>query len=59
VFQHPGTTHNGGSETIRHRLLKSMYASSSIGRVAVSKTAGWGFESLLACHLTVRVQEFE
>ena len=28
-----------------------MYASSSIGRAAVSKTAGWGFESLLACHL--------
>ena len=25
-------------------------ASSSIGRAAVSKTAGWGFESLLACH---------
>ena len=25
--------------------------SSSIGRVAVSKTVGWGFESLLACHL--------
>src|SRR5690606_40996794 len=25
------------------------YASSSIGRAAVSKTAGWGFESLLAC----------
>ena len=24
-------------------------ASSSIGRAAVSKTAGWGFESLLAC----------
>jgi uncharacterized protein len=25
-------------------------ASSSIGRVPVSKTGGWGFESLLACH---------
>ena len=24
-------------------------ASSSIGRAAVSKTAGWGFDSLLAC----------
>jgi hypothetical protein len=23
--------------------------SSSIGRAAVSKTAGWGFESLLTC----------
>ena len=27
------------------------HASSSIGRAAVSKTAGWGFKSLLACHL--------
>ena len=26
-----------------------IYASGSIGRAAVSKTAGWGFESLLAC----------
>lgn len=25
------------------------YASSSIGRAAVSKAAGWGFDSLLAC----------
>ena len=25
------------------------YVSSSIGRAAVSKTAGWGFESLLTC----------
>jgi hypothetical protein len=24
--------------------------SSSIGRAAVSKTAGWGFDSLLPCH---------
>src|SRR5690242_4716858 len=32
-------------------FLKLQYASSSIGRAAVSKTAGWGFESLLACHL--------
>jgi hypothetical protein len=28
-------------------------ASSSIGRAAVSKTAGWGFDSLLACHFQV------
>ena len=28
---------------------KLKYASNSIGRVAVSKTACWGFESLLAC----------
>ncbi len=26
-------------------------ASSSIGRAAVSKTAGWGFDSLLACQI--------
>ena len=32
------------------RQTPSQYASSSIGRAAVSKTAGWGFESLLACH---------
>ncbi len=35
------------------------YASSSIGRAAVSKTAGWGFDSLLACqhssNLPVRI----
>ena len=29
-----------------------MYASSSIGRAAVSKAAGWGFDSLLACQRT-------
>lgn len=27
-----------------------MQASSSIGRATVSKTVGWGFETLLACH---------
>ena len=27
-----------------------IYVSSSIGRAAVSKTAGWGFESLLTCN---------
>ena len=30
-------------------VLRSKQVSSSIGRVAVSKTVGWGFESLLAC----------
>ncbi len=34
-------------EESKQRKIK--YASSSIGRVAVSKTVGWGFESLLAC----------
>jgi preprotein translocase subunit SecE len=28
---------------------KDVYGSSSTGRAAVSKTAGWGFESLLPC----------
>jgi hypothetical protein len=39
----------GGEKIKRKRKRKSIYASSSIGRVAVSKTVGWGFESLLAC----------
>src|SRR3954451_11488892 len=30
-------------------LLRHLQANSSIGRAAVSKTAGWGFEPLLAC----------
>jgi len=30
-------------------LLKVLQANSSIGRVSVSKTEGWGFETLLAC----------
>jgi preprotein translocase subunit SecE len=34
-------------------LNPDFQASSSIGRAAVSKTAGWGFKSLLACHLSV------
>jgi hypothetical protein len=29
---------------------RHIQASSSNGRAAVSKTACWGFESLLACH---------
>src|SRR5438132_8008659 len=29
--------------------IRRLQANSSIGRAAVSKTAGWGFESLLAC----------
>ncbi len=33
------------------KILRKQQASSSIGRAAVSKTAGWGFDSLLACHL--------
>jgi hypothetical protein len=30
------------------------YGSSSIGRVAVSKTVGWGFKSLLPCQSAKR-----
>jgi hypothetical protein len=33
------------------RLLPPIQANSSIGRAAVSKTAGWGFEPLLACQV--------
>ena len=41
---------NGSTKTKTKRKRKSFdYASNSIGRVAVSKTACWGFESLLAC----------
>ena len=29
-----------------------LQASSSIGRAAVTKTAGWGFDSLLACQIS-------
>ena len=32
----------------------SPQASSSIGRVSVSKTEGWGFETLLACHYNIK-----
>lgn len=39
----------GRREIKSKRKRKIKYASSSIGRVAVSKTVGWGFESLLAC----------
>jgi hypothetical protein len=34
---------------------KHIQASSSNGRAAVSKTACWGFESLLACHFRLAV----
>jgi hypothetical protein len=33
--------------------------SSSSGRAPVSKTGGWGFESLLPCHPCVRGFAFE
>ena len=45
------------SEDERLRNEKIDYgfqASSSIGRAAVSKTAGWGFDSLLACQIGVQ-----
>jgi hypothetical protein len=32
-------------------VLPESQASSSIGRASVSKTEGWGFETLLACQL--------
>ena len=33
------------------------YGSSSIGRVAVSKTVGWGFKSLLPCQPSLEQSE--
>jgi preprotein translocase subunit SecE len=38
------------AEIADRRFQPIKQASSSIGRAAVSKTAGWGFDSLLACH---------
>ncbi len=38
--------------TTGHRSLAAVVqASSSIGRAPVSKTGGWGFDSLLACQI--------
>ena len=34
--------------------FEGIQASSSIGRAPVSKTGGWGFDSLLACHYLYR-----
>ena len=44
-------TNVSASFILRVEAHKVSQVSSSIGRVAVSKTVGWGFESLLACHL--------
>jgi hypothetical protein len=38
-----------GSEAAR--LNREFRPVAQFGRAAVSKTAGWGFDSLLACHL--------
>src|SRR4029453_10110417 len=52
----PGVLFRLGADTYTRWALGSgsghplPKASSSIGRVPVSKTGGWGFESLLACH---------
>ena len=43
------------AERVRDELYH--YVSSSIGRAAVSKTAGWGFESLLTCDMTERGED--
>src|SRR5436309_14816358 len=58
-------THSPPGEQIRNkplracfcRLLRHLQANSSTGRAAVSKTAGWGFKSLLACQ-TSRLPAF-
>jgi hypothetical protein len=39
----------GGS--IPSLATRAVYGSSSIGRAPVSKTGGWGFDSLLPCFL--------
>jgi hypothetical protein len=36
-------------------LIIKLQGSSSIGRAAVSKTAGWGFDSLLPCQASLNV----
>ena len=42
-------------ERLRNKKIDyGFQASSSIGRAAVSKTAGWGFDSLLACQIGVQ-----
>src|SRR5580700_12334537 len=38
------------AEIAEGNFSQIVQASSSICRAAVSKTAGWGFDSLLACH---------
>src|SRR4029434_5852678 len=39
----------GGKAGEGDKEENDVYGSSSIGRAAVAKTAGWGFESLLPC----------
>ena len=46
-----GRTVGAGCGFFYHRL--SLEANSSIGRVSVSKTEGWGFETLLACQIKI------
>jgi hypothetical protein len=43
------------TEVVLLEVVKQKKASSSIGRAAVSKTAGWGFDSLLACQYRGRI----
>ena len=40
-----------GERLRNEKIDYGFQASSSIGRAAVSKTAGWGFDSLLACQI--------
>jgi preprotein translocase subunit SecE len=56
VVSSPNRDERGGGlakySFIRYSIREAfslIQVSSSIGRVAVSKTVGWGFESLLAC----------
>ena len=40
-----------GAGVVSSIIALSLEANSSIGRVSVSKTEGWGFETLLACQI--------
>ena len=49
---------NSGESFIFLSLFK-VQASSSIGRASVSKTEGWGFDALLACHQEMSFQNHQ
>ncbi len=50
-----GRVNPGTSVRIAHCPPLFSYLSSSVGRAAVSKTVGRGFESFLGCHQTTRL----
>ena len=46
-----GASEEAGGNRPRSRHRERRKDSSSIGRAPVSKTGGWGFDSLLSCHI--------